>query len=80
MRCVGYRQVLEYLRGDYDRNELLQRGIFASRQLAKRQLTWLRAELNCEWLFDDADPLEQALRIIAQTLGQPLIHNCCDSK
>ncbi|MBV5309450.1 tRNA (adenosine(37)-N6)-dimethylallyltransferase MiaA [Chromatium okenii] len=68
MRCVGYRQVLEYLRGDYDRNELLQRGIFASRQLAKRQLTWLRAELNCEWLFDDADPLEQALQRIAQTL------------
>ncbi len=42
MRCVGYRQVLEYLRADYDAEELLNRGIYASRQLAKRQLTWLR--------------------------------------
>ncbi len=42
MRCVGYRQVLEHLRGDYDADELLNRGIYATRQLAKRQLTWLR--------------------------------------
>ncbi len=43
MRCVGYRQTWQYLEGDMDRNELRQRGIFATRQLAKRQLTWLRA-------------------------------------
>jgi tRNA dimethylallyltransferase len=42
MRCVGYRQALEYLRGDYDKAALRDRGIFATRQLAKRQLTWLR--------------------------------------
>jgi tRNA dimethylallyltransferase len=42
MRCVGYRQTLEYLHGDYDLTELGDRGIFATRQLAKRQLTWLR--------------------------------------
>jgi tRNA dimethylallyltransferase len=42
MRCVGYRQALEHLRGDYDAAELRDRGIFATRQLAKRQLTWLR--------------------------------------
>ena len=42
MRCVGYRQALEYLHGDYDAAELRDRGIFATRQLAKRQLTWLR--------------------------------------
>lgn len=42
MRCVGYRQVLEYLRGDFGLEELCDRGIFATRQLAKRQLTWLR--------------------------------------
>lgn len=42
MRCVGYRQVLEHLRGDYDAAELKNRGIYATRQLAKRQLTWLR--------------------------------------
>ncbi len=43
MRCVGYRQAWSYLEGEYDRAELRDRGIFATRQLAKRQLTWLRA-------------------------------------
>ena len=52
MRCVGYRQALEYLAGEYDEAELRDRGIFATRQLAKRQLTWLRGmkdvvELDC---------------------------------
>jgi tRNA dimethylallyltransferase len=43
MRCVGYRQVWLFLDGEIDRGELRNRGIFATRQLAKRQLTWLRA-------------------------------------
>ncbi len=43
MRCVGYRQVLAHLNGDYDLSELQNRGVFATRQLAKRQLTWLRS-------------------------------------
>jgi tRNA dimethylallyltransferase len=43
MRCVGYRQAWEHLDGAYDRTTLLDRGIFATRQLAKRQLTWLRS-------------------------------------
>ena len=52
MRCVGYRQALEHLAGEYDTAELHDRGIFATRQLAKRQLTWLRGmddivELDC---------------------------------
>lgn len=42
MRCVGYRQVWEYLDGNFNRQELVQRGVAATRQLAKRQLTWLR--------------------------------------
>lgn len=42
MRCVGYRQVWDYLEGEYDQREMRDRGIFATRQLAKRQLTWLR--------------------------------------
>ncbi len=42
MRCVGYRQALMYLAGEYDKAEFRDRGIFATRQLAKRQLTWLR--------------------------------------
>ena len=52
MRCVGYRQALEHLNGNYDAAELRDRGIFATRQLAKRQLTWLRGmddivEVDC---------------------------------
>jgi tRNA dimethylallyltransferase len=52
MRCVGYRQALERLAEQYDDNELRNRGIFATRQLAKRQLTWLRGmddtlEIDC---------------------------------
>src|SRR2546428_3547686 len=42
MRCVGYRQAWQFLEGEIDRDELRNRGIFATRQLAKRQLTWLR--------------------------------------
>ena len=49
MRCVGYRQALEHLRGDYDLAELKEKGIAATRQLAKRQLTWLRGmDDTCE--------------------------------
>ncbi len=51
MRCVGYRQTWAYLEGEYDEKELLNRGIYATRQLAKRQLTWLRGmdavEVDC---------------------------------
>lgn len=43
MRCVGYRQTWQYLNGDYDRKALRDKGIAATRQLAKRQLTWLRS-------------------------------------
>jgi len=43
MRCVGYRQSWEYLDGAYDRKQLRENGIVATRQLAKRQLTWLRS-------------------------------------
>jgi len=43
MRCVGYRQSWEYLDGTYGLTELRERGIAATRQLAKRQLTWLRS-------------------------------------
>lgn len=42
MRCVGYRQIFEYLQGHYDEKTMRDKGIAATRQLAKRQLTWLR--------------------------------------
>ncbi len=43
MRCVGYRQAWEHLDGDYDFGTMRDKGIAATRQLAKRQLTWLRS-------------------------------------
>ena len=43
MRCVGYRQVWDMLEGSMPRTELRNRGIFATRQFAKRQLTWLKS-------------------------------------
>lgn len=46
MRCVGYRQAWQYLEGEINEAELLDKGIAATRQLAKRQLTWLRGIAN----------------------------------
>jgi len=43
MRCVGYRQAWDYLDGNIDRKTLRETGIIATRQLAKRQMTWLRS-------------------------------------
>jgi tRNA dimethylallyltransferase len=57
MRCVGYRQAWQHLEREIDRDELRNRGIFATRQLAKRQLTWLRATRGPEIL----DCLDRAL-------------------
>ena len=42
MRCVGYRQAWEYLDGAYGYDELIKKGQAATRQLAKRQMTWIR--------------------------------------
>ena len=55
MLAVGYRQVWQYLDGDGSRQELLQRGIAATRQLAKRQLTWLRSWPDLQWLLTDGE-------------------------
>jgi tRNA dimethylallyltransferase len=66
MRCVGYRQVWDHLEGAYDRATLRERGIAATRQLAKRQLTWLRSLSEVE-LFADPDRLADRLRACAVT-------------
>jgi tRNA dimethylallyltransferase len=50
MRAVGYRQLWAHLDGHYDRAEAGRRALAATRQLAKRQLTWMRAETRGEWL------------------------------
>lgn len=69
MRSVGYRQVWQYLDGVWGWDELYQKGLNASRQLAKRQLTWLRAESRCHWLPDEPDPLSAALTLIAAAMA-----------
>jgi tRNA dimethylallyltransferase len=53
MRAVGYRQVWRYLAGDCTVDEASEQAIVATRQLAKRQLTWLRARPQAQW-FDSA--------------------------
>lgn len=50
MRSVGYRQVCEYLEGDLSYDEMVNKAIAATRQLAKRQLTWIRGLTNIDWL------------------------------
>jgi tRNA dimethylallyltransferase len=53
IRCVGYRQMWQYLNGEYDHKEMIFKGVCATRQLAKRQLTWLRSWPNLHWLTTD---------------------------
>lgn len=49
LKAVGYAQVWAYLDGDYDADEMRLRGIYATRQLAKRQYTWLRRFEQAQW-------------------------------
>lgn len=58
MRAVGYRQIWQYLDGASDRANAVERAVFASRQLAKRQLTWLRSLDDAQWLESGAKNLE----------------------
>jgi len=46
IRCVGYRQAWQYLEGELDADEMKERAVIATRQLAKRQMTWMRSEPN----------------------------------
>ena len=63
MRCVGYRQAWQYLAGDYGWAELRDRGIYATRQLAKRQLTWLRSTAGVTLLDCLAEDLVSAVEL-----------------
>ena len=71
MRCVGYRQAWEFLEGEYDEQELLNRGIYATRQLAKRQLTWLRGMDVEEFDCLAADLVAQVEARVRQFLANP---------
>jgi tRNA dimethylallyltransferase len=71
MRCVGYRQVWEMLEGQMPRTELRDRGVFATRQFAKRQLTWLRS-MDGLTLIDPlaADASSRVLAAVAAHLAR----------
>lgn len=63
LRAVGYRSIWHYLEGKYQFEEMVERAIIATRQLAKRQFTWFRAIEDAQW-FDSCDPeLERELHV-----------------
>lgn len=70
MRSVGYRQVWEWLRGEVSHTEMVFRGKAATRQLAKRQFTWLRGEADASWLEETGDPLTQAMEIVVRETAE----------
>lgn len=65
IRCVGYRQMWSYLEGEIDLDTMIERGIIATRQLAKRQLTWLRSWEGAQRI-DGCDPdiLSNTLKLV----------------
>ena len=67
IRCVGYRQMWEYLNDEVDHDEMVFKGICATRQLAKRQLTWLRNWPNLQWLhMEDENNLKVILSSVSK--------------
>lgn len=65
IRAVGYRQVWDYLEGQDSYDVMVEKGIIATRQLAKRQITWLRSWPDLYWLeTNDPNLLENALKIL----------------
>ncbi|PLR33444.1 tRNA (adenosine(37)-N6)-dimethylallyltransferase MiaA [Chimaeribacter coloradensis] len=67
IRCVGYRQMWSYLADEISYDEMVYRGICATRQLAKRQMTWLRGWDSVDWL--DTEKPEAALDRVLQVVG-----------
>lgn len=64
MRCVGYRQVWQYLEGAYDRATMIESAVRATRQLAKRQFTWLRSFRGVRAIAAPADPTREILQYL----------------
>lgn len=71
IRAVGYRQIWEFLDGNGDRKQAEQKALEATRQFAKRQITWLRSEHDLCWLNStDADAVNVALRRIDEWMAE----------
>jgi tRNA dimethylallyltransferase len=71
IRAVGYRQVWEHLDGEYGFDEMAQRALAATRQLAKRQLTWLRSwpDLYLLEITLSGDKMKESEEIVQELLG-----------
>ena len=65
MRLIGYRQLWNHLEGGAPLADAVEKAVIATRQLARRQLTWLRAEPGAEWFdaFDSGTPERIAARV-----------------
>ena len=72
VRTVGYRQAWQHLDGEFDERELERRGVAATRQLAKRQLTWLRQQRGAVWLRGDNVAEKGAAAYLESALGAVL--------
>ncbi len=70
LRTVGYRQVLEFLRGECTSDEMIERGIAATRQLAKRQLTWMRRQRDLVWMDANPSVADEARRYLQNRIGR----------
>lgn len=67
MRAVGYRQAWAHLQGNLSVSEWVERGVIATRQYAKRQITWLRSESECHWVDPlEGDPLAAVAELITR--------------
>jgi len=65
MRCVGYRQAWMYINGDIDHKTMIEKGVVATRQLAKRQVTWLRSWQDLHWFdLEAADLTARVLKLL----------------
>ena len=64
MKSVGYRQVCEYLRGDYSLDDMIDKGINSTRQLAKRQMTWMRSWKNLIFLENNSSLFSSLMDLI----------------
>lgn len=72
IRCVGYRQMWEHLDGDISLDEAIFKGVCATRQLAKRQITWLRSWQDLTWL--DSLEIEDSVAQIVKSIEAYMKH------
>jgi len=69
IRSVGYRQAWSYLEGEYDQETFIEKSIIATRQMAKRQITWLRSQSDGIWFDSGPDlPIDEVVQYLCDEL------------